>query len=238
MRTTPRRPALTSATLGLIACAVIGSPASAADMLDDLRLEGDYSWSRNHSKSDTRFTIGAFSATEHDEDTNAPEESYRAGIAWMRSLDSLRPGEIAGSFIYGTRVSYLYSSDSDPDIEFVSQGAVLDLFAGWAWSCAERCHVELAAVGGGGVVQSTLDSTIPGLTGSDTDVSPYFEYGARLASYYTAANGWQFGIQGSYTWGHLDSDFSITDGSTTVEASGRNRMENLAAGIGIGYRFR
>ncbi|MBA3707745.1 MAG: hypothetical protein H0W83_02865 [Planctomycetes bacterium] len=222
-------------SIGLVGAAGL---APAADSLNDLRVQGDYLWTRDHSKSDTTFRIGAFTATQSDSDTHAPETHFRTGILWMGSLDVLKPGDAGGSFIYGVGAAYDRSTDSDPNIEFISQGAIADLYGGWGWACSERCHIELTALGGGGVISTRLESTIPGITDQDTDTAPYYEYGVRAGTYYTSPDGWQFGIEGSYTMGHITAEFTLNQGTTSVMATGRDRLENAAVGVGIGYRFR
>jgi hypothetical protein len=179
--------------------------------------------------------------SRHEEiSVGEPLESHRrVGIGWYRSASELRPS--VGSFAYAGEVAYDTVKMDASDKELEGRTVMLDAFAGWAWALTPEWHLEQGMLLGVGESRWHWQADVgsaPWISDS-TDFS--YEYGFRVGSAWTFANGLQLGLDLRHLAMRSSGDFRrrTLSAGTTAEQSLRADIEVRGFGVLalIGYRF-
>ncbi len=206
--------------------------------------------------------MGTEASTEGRLDDEAPDVGYsdhrtvgigrdlrshqRGGIAWYRSTDELRPG--IGSLVMGVEIALDQVEQEQSVFTLEGDTWLVDVFLGWGWALTPSWHIEQGIIGGVGESrwrwhgEDTMLAVGGEIADEDaTSRSFAYEYGFRLGTYWTLAQGWQAGVDVRYLLMRSEAVFRSTSTS-----SGNNEIitfrpdieiSGLGAMISLGYRF-
>lgn len=173
------RPALVP-LLALVAAA----PAGAMDLLAPDRVR------------DLRAVFG-FSPSEYEADGQAVDTGVplRFGLQYMGQIGMATE---RGRFIAGGELSYTIANGDVLSVEIDITTTALTVFGGWAytWPTREQMHFE-------GTLFLGLGQTAWEGDGQDED-DGYWEFGPRVAGFYTLMSGWQIGADIRYLVSEAD----------------------------------
>jgi len=171
----------------------------------------------------------------------------RSGIAWYRSTDELRPA--IGSAVIGVELALDQLEQEQSVFTLEGDTYVIDVFLGWGWALTPSWHIEQGIIGGVGESRWRWhgEGTMITVAGEQADEdatsrSFSYEYGFRLGTYWTLAQGWQAGVDVRYLLMRSEAIFR----STATNSAGDSEVltfrpdieiSGLGAMITLGYRF-
>lgn len=210
-------------TLSVItaACAALAPAAQGADTTstrthsDTVRaapLHGSVN-GEQYDINDLRLTAG-FLPKNNDIDGTGFNWShdYRLAIDGMRSPQPLQD---FGGFIYGGEFAIDTARKNTPGNSVSVNRFMVDAMAGWAYRLAQIPNLHFEGTPFLGVGFERYHSTVGG---SPTALG--YEYGLRVAGYYTFENLWQAGLDLRWFNNNSEPDFGGGIGSVKVETSG------------------
>lgn len=138
--------------------------------------------------------------------------NYRLAIDWFRTPYALGT---AGGFLYGGELSFNNGSTSVPGDRTSYYGLMFDAHAGWAYrpQQLQELHFEGTVFLGLG-----FDRYHDDLGGSPNPLA--YEYGLRVAGFWTFENLWQVGLDLRYLENQSKPEFGGGVGSTTFKTTG------------------
>ena len=150
------------------------------------------------------------------------QSGTRFSLMWVLPISEL--SDDGGGLLALEASSTTYQQDqtlNDPEITL--KAYALTFHPDLAWAITSQLHLELGPFAGIG-----LSSITEGI-GQGT----YFEYGGRLALYWTIRKHFQVGIDARYLGTYARQNFSYGASSEDVEI----RTSGASGGVQLGYRF-
>jgi hypothetical protein len=224
-----------------IACCCAASAHAAVPRLDDVRLFGAWALGDDcRVEGHLDQEVPSVSSRHETISVGEPLDYHRRfGVGWYRSEGDLRPS--VGSFAYAGEIAYDTVRMTGPDKEIDGRTAMIDAFAGWAWALTPEWHLEEGVLLGVGESRWEWEADVGSTPWKSTSTDLSYEYGFRVGSAWTFANGLQLGLDLRHLLMRSSADFRRRSESTglTVVQSYRPEIEIRGFGVLalIGYRF-
>lgn len=150
------------------------------------------------------------------------QSGSRFSLMWVLPISELSP-EGGGLFALEASSTTYHQDQTLDDPEITLKAHTLTFHPDLAWAITSQLHMELGPFAGIGL------SSISEGSGQGT----YFEYGGRLAFYWTIRQHFQIGIDARYLGTYARQNFTYGASSEDVEI----RTQGASGGLQLGYRF-
>ncbi len=195
----------------------------------DLRLGGGILSNNFEGSSSITVNNGSSNVTTGSDGRDS-DRNYRGQLQLV--WGNLGP---AGGLILGVGAAVNQARfDGTPDIDVTTP--VVDVLIGYGMAVNPQWHFELTPFAGIGRSYYTVKNQGNSSTSHDWD--KYYEYGAKIGTYYTfAERGAQIGLEVPYLVGRFDADFDHSNNGNTVNVTDSSRSQGFGVEVTLGYRF-
>jgi hypothetical protein len=226
---------MTSSLLSRTVLALVAaSGLSAAEVtFMDLRLGGGMLSNTFKGSSSTTIvdnSTSISSSSDNGGDGPDSDQNYRGQLQFV--WGNLGP---AGGLIIGAGVAVNHARFDDAVNDGEITTPVVDVLIGYGLAVTPEWHFELTPFAGIGRSYYSVKSGDSTSTSKDWD--KYYEYGAKIGTYYTFAQRTQIGIEVPLLVGRFDADFDHQDNGHTVTLSDQRRNQGIGVLATVGVRF-
>lgn len=226
---------LASFPLTTLMIGALATPAIAAEMrYADLRLGGGVLSNDYEGSSSTTVSSGGsvISTSSSSNDGRDADDNFRGQLQFVSG--NLGP---AGGFVWGINAAVNHAEWDNGSQEATVTIPNVGLLLGYGFAFTPNWHFELTPFAGiGRAYYSVTDN---GQTTTEKNWEKYFEYGARLGTYFTfgANRGFQIGLEIPYLVGHFEPEYTHDDGANTRTVSDERENSGFGLLVTVGGRF-
>jgi hypothetical protein len=203
--------------------------AAEADFLD-IRLGGgvlssDFKGASSTTVVDNSTHIST--TTDSGRDGRDSDGNYRGQVQLVWGYLGSAGGLIIGAGIAANNARFDNGSQ-DADVTT----PVVNILIGYGYAVSKAWHFELTPFAGAGRAYYSVRDN--GSSNTSKDWDKYYEYGAKIGTYFTWDSGMQIGVEVPYLVGRFDPEYNHdeSDYSYTVTDSRRNEGFGLLATVG------
>jgi hypothetical protein len=141
----------------------------------------------------------------------------------------------AGGLILGAGIAVNHARFNEEFNDGEITTPVVDVLIGYGLAVTPEWHFELTPFAGIG--RSYYSVKTDGSTSTSKDWDKYYEYGAKIGTYYTFEQRTQIGIEVPFLVGRFDADFNHQDNGHTFSLSDQRRNQGVGVLATVGMRF-